>query len=661
EPLKEIAREHGATLFMSLLAAFNVLLWRHSGQSDLLVGTPIANRNRAETENLIGFFVNTLVLRTKINGDSSFRELLDQVRETTLGAFEHQDVPFEKLVEELHPERDLSRQPLFQVMFALNDVKELEMGELESNWGRTEVRTVKFDMTLTMVTSDHDVSGAFIYNTDLFDATTIQRLIAQFELLVDAIAANPDQRLADLPALTEEEQQMLAEWNDTRREYPAACLHELFEAQVARTPEAVALTFNEETLTYAELNRRANRLAHHLRSLRVGPEVLIGILVERSVELIVGILGVLKAGGAFVPIDPTYPQERIDYMLADAGISVLLTKENFVAAEIARQPDENLPSIATPDNLAYAIYTSGSTGRPKGVLIQHRGVANLAFAQRDAFAVTAESRVLQFASISFDAAISEIFKTLLTGATLVLSKPESLLPVDPLLNLLRTQKITIVTLPPSVWALLPSDKLPSLRTAVSAGEACSSQIAASWGRGGRRFLNAYGPTEVTVCATISNPLDGNDRPPIGPPIANAQVHVLDTNMRPAPVGVVGELYVGSVGLARGYLNRPELTAQAFVPDPFSNEPGGRLYRTGDLGRYRPDGNLEYIGRMDQQVKVRGFRIELGEIESALKQHPSVRDAVVVAREDTSGDKRLVAYLISQPVDVSQWRAWLLQK
>jgi amino acid adenylation domain-containing protein len=323
--------------------------------------------------------------------------------------------------------------------------------------------------------------------------------------------------------------------------------------------------------------------------------------------------------------------------------------------------DQNLQTEVNPDNLAYAIYTSGSTGRPKGVLIQHRGVANLAFAQSEAFAVTAESRVLQFASISFDAAISEIFKTLLTGATLVLAKPESLLPVDPLLNLLRTQKITIVTLPPSVWALLPTDKLPSLRTAVSAGEACSSQIAASWGRDGRRFLNAYGPTEVTVCATISKPLDGEDRPPIGPPIANTQVHVLDANMRPVPVGVVGELYVGSVGLARGYLNRPELTAQAFVPDPFSNERGGRLYRTGDLGRYRPDGNLEYVGRMDQQVKVRGFRIELGEIESVLKQHPSVRDAVVVAREDTPGDKRLVAYLISEPVDVSQWRAWLLQK
>ena len=664
EPLKEIARERGSTLFMALLAAFNMLLWRYSGQADLLVGTPIANRNRAETEGLIGFFVNTLVLRTKLNAGSSFRELLDHVRETTLGAYDHQDVPFEKLVEELQPERNLSRQPLFQVMFALNDVKDLHLSELELNWRQTEVRTVKFDMTLTLVTGGDYVSGAFIYNTDLFDAETIEQMVAQFELLVESVVANPDQRLVDLPPLTEDEQQQLAAWNDTQREFPHECLHHLFEAQVSRTPDAEALTFNDETLTYAELNRRANQLAHHLRSLGVGPEALVGIQLERSVELIVGILGVLKAGGAFVPIDPSYPQERIDFMLADAGLSVLLTQRDFASADLEKMPDENLQTEVAPDNLAYAIYTSGSTGRPKGVLIQHQGVVNLAFAQREAFAVSAESRVLQFASISFDAAISEIFKTLLTGATLCLAKPESLLPVDPLLNLLRTQKITTVTLPPSVWALLPSDQLPSLQTAVSAGEACSSQIAAAWSRDGRRFLNAYGPTEVTVCATISHPLDGAERPPIGPPIANTRVHVLDANLQPVPVGVIGELYVGSAGLARGYLHRPELTAERFVPDPFSSEPGSRLYRTGDLGRYRPDGNLEYAGRMDQQVKVRGFRIELGEIESALQQHPTVRDAVVLAREDTPGDKRLVAYLIHESgttADVSQLRAWLLQK
>jgi amino acid adenylation domain-containing protein len=334
-------------------------------------------------------------------------------------------------------------------------------------------------------------------------------------------------------------------------------------------------------------------------------------------------------------------------MLEDAGLSILLTQQSLLAtwpadqpvcldtdwAKIAEQSQDNPESVVDPDNLAYAIYTSGSTGQPKGVLIQHRGVSNLAFAQREAFAVMPESRVLQFASISFDAAISEVFKTLFTGATLVIAAPESLLPVDPLLNLLRSQSVTTVTLPPSVWALLPAEKLPSLRTAISAGEACSSQIAAAWSRAGRRFVNAYGPTEVTVCATISAPLDesAGDKPPIGPPIANTQVHVLDRDLHPVPVGVVGELYVGGIGLARGYLHRPELTAERFVPDPFTGEPGKRLYRTGDLGRYLADGNLEYTGRVDHQVKVRGFRIELGEIENALLQHSSVRDAVVVAR------------------------------
>ncbi len=676
--LKEIGRETGATLFMTLLSVFNVLLWRYSGQDDLLVGTPIANRNRAETENLIGFFVNTLVLRTKINGARSFRELLEQVRETTLRAYEYQDVPFEKLVEELQPERSLSRQALFQVMFALTDLQDMNLVGLDWNWRPTEIRTVKFDMTLTTVMGDEDyVGGSFIYNIDLFDAATIKRMVRHFELLLKSVAADPDQLISELP-LPEAARQQLAEWNDTKREYPAGCLHDLFETQVARTPDAVALVFNEERLTYQELNRRANQLAHQLRSLGVGPEVLVGILLERSVEMIVGILGVLKAGGAFVPIDPSYPQERIEFMLADAGLSILLTQQSLRKtltpkqlicldsdwSTIAKLPDEDLPAATTPDNLAYAIYTSGSTGQPKGVLIQHRGVSNLAFAQRDAFGVSAESRVLQFASISFDAAVSEIFKALLTGATLCLAKPESLMPVDPLLQLLRTQQITTVTLPPSVWAVLPSDKLPSLQTAISAGEACSPHLVASWGRDGRRFLNAYGPTEVTVCATISNALEGDGRPPIGRAIANAQVHVLDANLRPVPIGVVGELYVGGAGLARGYLNRAALTAERFVPDPFSDQPGSRLYRTGDLGRYWSDGNLEYVGRVDQQVKVRGFRIELGEIESALVQHPSIRDAVVVAREDTPGDKRLVAYLITEPdktSDVSQWRAWLLRK
>ncbi|HEX7334408.1 MAG TPA: amino acid adenylation domain-containing protein, partial [Pyrinomonadaceae bacterium] len=663
--LNELARQHGATLFMTLLAAFNVLLWRYSGQEDLLVGTPIANRNRAETEDLIGFFINTLVLRTKVGNANTFRDLLEHVRESTVRAYDHQDVPFEKLVEELQPERDLSRQPLFQVMFALNDLEALQLADVDLASVNTELEVVKFDMTLTMVMAQDDfVGGNLRYSTDLFDAATIKRMVRHFERLLESVSIDPDQSLSELSFVMPEEQQLLAQWNDTKREYPEGCLHDLFAAQVARTPNAVALLFNEERLTYAELNRRANQLAHHLRSLGVGPEVLVGLQLERGVEMIVGILGVLKAGGAFVPIDPNYPRERIEFMLADARISVLLTAENLDWNTIAHLSDENLETTTTPDNLAYVIYTSGSTGQPKGVLIQHRGVANLAFAQREAFDVSPESRVLQFASISFDAAVSEIFKTLLTGATLCLATPESLMPVDPLLQLLRKQQITTLTLPPSIWAVLPSDNLPSLLTTISAGEACPPQIVASWSRDGRRFVNAYGPTEVTVCATISDALDDDAKPPIGRAIANAQVHVLDRNLRPVPINVAGELYVGGVGLARGYLNRPALTAERFVPDPFSTEPGRRLYRTGDLARYRRDGNLEYAGRVDQQVKLRGFRIELGEIESALVQHPAIRDAVVVTREDTPGDKRLVAYVIVEPgntPDVSQWREWLMQK
>ncbi len=680
--LQEISRESGATRFMTLLAAFNVLLWRYSQQSEILIGTPIANRNRAEMDDLIGFFVNTLVIRTRLNGELSFRELLEQVRETTLGAYEHQDMPFEMLVEELQPERSLSRQPVFQVMFALQDEEELKLAGLELSWLQTEIQVVKFDLTLTMAETEGKLGGGIIYNIDLFDAATIKRMARQLELLLEAIVANPQQRLSELPLLTAAEQQTLADWNQTQREYADdVCIHELFERQAQDTPEAVALVFNEERLTYRELNCRANQVARYLRGVGVGAEVLVGILVERSVELVVAVLGILKAGGAFVPLNPTYPEKRLRFMLDDAGLSILLTQKSLLTrlpaeqnctaicldsgwAHIAAQSAENLNPAVTPNNLAYVIYTSGSTGQPKGVLIQHRGVLNLAAAQAEAFAVSAESRVLQFASISFDAIVSEIFKTLLTGATLCLATAESLLPVEPLLNLLRTQSITMVTLPPSVWAVLPGESLPALHTAISAGEPCSAEIAAAWGAEGRRFLNAYGPTEVTVCATISECLDGSCRPPIGRPIANTEVYVLDANLRPVPIGVVGELYVGGVGLARGYLRQPALTAERFVPHPFSGQPGARLYRTGDLARYWKDGNLEYLGRIDQQVKMRGFRIELGEIENALAAHPAVRDVVVLVREDVPGDKRLVAYLVTESgatADVSQWRAWLSQK
>ena len=459
-------------------------------------------------------------------------------------------------------------------------------------------------------------------------------------------------------------------------------MHSLFEAQVERSPAAVALEFAEQQLSYGELNARANQLGHYLRAAGVGPEVLVGLCVERSVAMIVAVLGILKAGGAFVPLNPLDPAERLSFMIGDAGLSLLVTEQALLgqlpelpalrtfcvdteATRLAAQPSQNLAGGAGADNLAYVIYTSGSTGQPKGVLVQHRGVCNLALAQAQVFGVSAASRVLQFASISFDAVVSELFKSLLSGATLCLARAEALLPVEPLLQVLRQQSISMVTLPPSVLALLPAADLPALRTVISAGEACPAELVAKWSSAQRQLLNAYGPTEVTVCATSSAALEGQQsRPPIGRPLNNTEVYVLDGQLQPVPNGVVGELYVGGVGLARGYLQRAALTAERFLPHPFTSQPGSRLYRTGDLARYREDGQLEYRGRSDEQVKLRGFRIELGEIEAVLGQHPAVREVVVLAREDEPGQKRLVAYLLTAPetpADVMQWRAWLSQK
>jgi len=698
--LRQIGQRESATMFMTLLAAFKILLARLSGQSDIIVGTPIAGRSRAELENLIGFFVNTLVLRTDLSGDPTFRELLQRVRSVSLGAYKYQDLPFEKLVDEVKPERDPSLTPLFQVMFMFEkrEVGESELSGLQFTPAHAENESGKFDLTLGMIESEESLHAVLRYNMDLFNSATVKRFLGCFETLLSGIAEDPDRRISQLALLTKVERvEVIERCHRTAVRFPARCAHQLFEDQVEQKPNATALIFAGQRLSYRELNAKANKLAHYLRGLGVGPEVLVGICVERSVEMLVAVLGVLKAGGAFVPLDPSYPDERIEFMLDDAGVSIILTvgaalrgrphrpatpvAENgrprkaaptkttivfldFDWPRIEAFSDENVQTNVSLDNLAYAIYTSGSTGRPKGVLLQHRGLTNLALAQAKVFGVSQTTRVLQFASFSFDAAVSEIFKTLLSGATLVLANAESLLPVMPLLNLLREQRITMVTLPPSVLAVLPNDDLPDLRTVISAGEACSAEIAASWSSGGRRFLNAYGPTEITVCATCTEPLDGNSKPSIGKPIANTESYVLDSNLEPVPTGVIGELYIGGAGVARGYLGRPELTAERFVPHPFPREAGQRLYRTGDLACLRVDGQLEYRGRIDQQVKVRGFRIELEEIESVLAQHPGMRDVVVLAREDTPGDKRLVAYVVlavGAKHDVGQWRAWLNQK
>jgi amino acid adenylation domain-containing protein len=665
ERLQALGRSEGATLYMVLLGAFQVLLSKYGGGEDVVVGSPIAGRTRREVEELIGFFVNTLVLRTDLSGDPSFRETLRRVREATLGAYAHQELPFERLVAELQPERSMSHTPLFQVAFTLNNAQDTGGGlaDLSVRGVGTELEVAKLDLSLGLSAGSDGLRGGLTYSTDLWEAATMQRLVRHFTRLVEQVAADADVRLSRLELLDEAERALvLKEWNGTAAGYPAdRCIHELFEAQAVRTPDAVAVRFEEESLTYRELNARANRLAHHLARLGVGPETHVGICLERGTKMIISVLAVLKAGGAYVPLDPAYPAERLAFVLADAGVPVLVTQESLRAAlpagdgvavvsvdgdeeRIAAESTENPERDARPGHLAYVIHTSGSTGRPKGVMVPHRGLSNLAYAQARRLGIDGTSRVLQFASFSFDAAVAELFGALLAGATLVLASREALLPGPGLLETLRRGRVTVATLPPSVLAMLPPDDLPELRTVVSAGEAVDAATVERWS-GGRAFVNAYGPTETTVCATSARCRADGRVPAIGRPLENVRVYVLDAAGQPAPVGVPGELYVGGVGVARGYLGRPGLTAGRFVPDPFGGETGARLYRTGDRVRWRPEGILEYLGRLDEQVKVRGFRIEPGEIEAVLSAHAEVREARVIVREDAPGDRRLVAYVV----------------
>ncbi len=693
EAARTFARQEGVTLFMLLLAVFKTLLYRYTGQEDILVGSTIANRQRPELEGVIGFFVNTVVLRTDLSGNPTFRQLLARVREVTLEADSHQDVPFEKVVEVLQSERKLSWSPVFQVAF---DLTPPVMPTLSAPWGYSQLDmdtgTAKFDLTLTCEERPQGLMGVFEYSTDLFTAEAIARMEGHFRTLLAGSLANPDACISNLPLLTESEWQQIQAWNHTLAEYPDdICIHQLFEAQVEKTPDAVAVVFaQKEQLTYAELNSKANQLACYLQSVGVGPEVLVGICVERSLAMIVGILGILKAGGAYLPLDPAYPAERLAFMLEDARVPVLLVQrgidvidrnslsqtkivylDDWEGNSWEQKSPVSTPRV-TPDNLAYTIYTSGSTGKPKGVLLTHRGLCNLAIAQQQLFSVKPTSRILQFASLSFDASIWEIVMAWSAGATLVLAERESLLPGPALFQLLRQQKVTIVTLPPSALAVLPVGELPDLQTIIVAGEACPPELVKRWAPG-REFFNAYGPTESTVCATVARcsqcslakeATEGNEKLPIGYPIANTRVYILDSHQMPVPVGVPGELYIAGVGLARGYLNQPELTAQKFVVKKMPSGLEERLYRTGDLARYRADGNIEYLGRQDQQVKIRGFRIELGEIEAVLREHPQVQQAVVeavrswgsskeatrgAAREDVSDDKFLVAYVVSTQI------------
>ena len=662
--LAALGERAGATRFMTLLAAFQLLLARYARATDVCVGSPVAGRTRIELEGLIGLFVNTVVLRADLSGDPTFLTLLERVRKVTLEASDHQDLPFEQVVDAVQRERDPSRSPLFQVVFVLQNAptQALTLADVELGPFPVEVTTATVDLWLSLEDEGEGMRGRIRYNTDLFDAPTIHRLLAHYEALLESAARAPERRVSELSMLSAgERRKLLVEWNQTERaaEGPG-CVHERFEAQVERAPDTIAATFGAQRLTYGELNRRANQLAHRLRSFGVAPRVFVGVCVERSLDLVVAALGVLKAGGIYVPLDPSYPLERLRFMLQDAGVSVLITQERLAnelpvhesvlicldaeAESLREEPDDNPVREATPDDLAYAIYTSGSTGAPKGVVVEHRGLCNLAEAQREAFDVRPGTRLLQFARIGFDVSVGEIFTALLGGGTLCLAPEDALLPGPSLVDLLRCEDVHVLMLTPSALAILPSAPLPALRTLILGGEVCPAELVDRWAPG-RRFYSIYGPTETTVAATLTEWGAGRGRPPIGRPIANTQVYVLDAILQPVAEGVVGELYVGGQGLAQGYLRRPALTAERFVPSPFSAAPGARLYRTGDLCRYRSDGVLEFVGRVDHQVKLRGFRIELGEIEAALGQHPAVREAVALVREDAPGDRRLVAYVV----------------
>lgn len=664
--LRTLSHKSGASLFMTLHAALITLLYRYTGQEDIMVGSPITNRDRPVFESLIGFFVNSLVLRTRLENNPTFKELLAQVRQVSLDAYANQDVPFDRLVEVLKPERHKNLSPLFQVMFVLQNspIEKLDLAGLNVTEIELDRPTAgaTFDLTLSMQEIDGEMRGRFEYNANLFDDDTIAGMVEHFQILVGAIVANPDERIGQLPLLTaSQRQQLLIDWNQTETEYPQdKCIHQIFEAQVEKTPEAVAVVFENQQLTYRELNTRANQLANHLVREGVKPETLVGICVERSIEMVVGLLGILKAGGAYVPLDPAYPQERLRYMLGDAGVEVLLTQEALLSSipahpaqvicldtdwlDICQHTEENVDVGVKADNLAYVIYTSGSTGTPKGVGIEHQSVCNLAKAQSQLFKVEPTSRVLQFASISFDASVWEICMAVTTGATLILGKTSQLMPGDDLQHILHQSCVTHVTLPPSALAVLPNEPLPALSHIIVGGEACSLELAKQWSVG-RSFYNAYGPTESTVCATVAEISHSSEKITLGRPIANTQIYILDQNQQPTPIGVPGEIHIGGDGLARGYLNRPQLTAEKFIPNPF--HPDTKIYKTGDLGRYLPDGNIEYIGRIDHQVKIRGFRIETGEIETLLSQHPQVQQVVVIVREDQPGNKYLTGYIVRE--------------
>lgn len=684
QKLKALSHEHGATLYMTLLAAFQVMLHRYTGQGDILVGSPTTGRQRAALAGLVGYFINPVVLRADLSENPLFTTFLEQVKHTVLAAFAHQDYPFGLLVERLQPKRDPSRPPIFQTMFTLQqsplaDSQELaslalgeagsqiELGGMVLESVALAQRVVQFDLALVAAETADGLGVSLQYNNDLFEAATISRMLNHFQTLLEGIATQPKQRLSDLPLLTAvERQQLLTTWNDTQVNYPkTVCLHILFESQVQQMPDAVAMIFEDRQLTYQELDRRANRLAHYLQAAGVGPDVFVGLCLSPSPEMLVGLFGILKAGGAYLPLDPSHPADRLAFMLADARVPLLLTQQQLLpklpdhqaqvvcldtAWDVIDGENDTKPAGRTADvnNLAYMIYTSGSTGRPKGVQISHQAVVNFMHAMCRQPGLTAQDTLLSVTTLSFDIAGLELFLPLTVGAKVVLVNPEVVADGNRLAaQLAEFTGTTMMQATPATWQLLLETGWagsPSLMM-LCGGEAFPRELANRLAKKGAALWNMYGPTETTIWSAICQISAGDGAVPIGYPIANTQIYLLDKHLSPVPVGVPGALYIGGDGLARGYFNRHSLTAEKFIPNPFSNEPGARLYYTGDLARYRPDGSIEFLGRMDHQVKIRGYRIELAEIEAVLIRSTAVQNAVVMAREDTSGDRRLVAYIV----------------
>ncbi len=673
--IRELSREEDATLFMTLLAVFYVFLHRHTGHEDLLVGAPVANRNRPDIEPLIGFFVNTLVFRVVLDEAWTFRDLVREVRRVALDVYDHQDLPFERIVEDLQPERDLSRNPIAQVVFAFQGAAAGDDSAPPPDMPVHETQTAKFDLTLGMGEVGNSLSGALECNAGLFDRDSAERFAGRFTRLIEAVAKDPNQRIDRLPILQPEEEVLLrVEWNRTEADFPNACFHEVYESQVDARPDAIAAIAGEDHMTYAELDARANQLAHYIRRLGARPEARIAICVERGLDMPISILGVMKSGAAYVPLDPRAPEIRNRFILADASVELILTQSALSGlftgsalplvcldteqAAIARESRQRPGVDLDPLNLAYAIYTSGSTGQPKGIFVPHRGVVNMGVSEVKDFGIEAGDRLLQMAPLIFVVSIWEMAMTWFAGATMVFASEEEIVAGSALLE----QRINKTAFIPSLLATLDSSRFPDLKTVLSVGEACTAQIVQQWAPG-RRLVNVYGPTETTGhCTTID--LVAGERITIGRPIHNVRIYVLSESLELAPIGVPGEIHISSVGMARGYVGRADLTAEMFVPDPFSESPGGRLYKTGDLGKLLPDGRIEYLGRGDYQVKLRGFRIELGEIEAVMCTIPSIVEAVAVVREDRPGDPRITAYVVPETgvaLDAMELRAQLRQR